>query len=90
MDKKKLLIKGNKKIPIYKKSSTFSKNIKHYLNHVFVNEYKRKRIDKINTIIANVNKKFCQENFDFEGMKNFFLLNPKLKLPWSDSELLRA
>lgn len=51
IDRKKLIIKGNKRIPIYTKSKTFSFHISNYLNNYFIHNYRKKRIDKINTII---------------------------------------
>lgn len=39
VDRKKLLLKGNKKIPLYNLSSIFSSSITDYLNRVFVLHY---------------------------------------------------
>lgn len=39
VDRKKLLLKGNKKIPLYNLSFTFNEKIHEYLNNVFVSYY---------------------------------------------------
>lgn len=88
VDEKNLMIKGNKKIPLYNKSPTFRDNIQFYLDEIFILKYREKRIEKIYTIIQNVKNKFTPirtENLD--KLNNFFLKNSKLKLPWSDREL---
>lgn len=91
MDNKKLIIKGNKKIPLYVKSGTFSEFIERYLSKNFVDNYQRKRPNKIQTIIDNVYQNFDVNSPNFTNdIKNFFLRNPKLKLPWSDDELKKA
>lgn len=91
IDKNKLIIRGNKKILLYNHSSTFRMHINTYLNHVFVQQYQEKRIDKISTILQNVQAKFFQSNsFEVKQFKHFFLKNSKLKLPWSDLELINA
>lgn len=41
------MIKGNKKIPLYNKSSLFNKFIGEFLNHTFIETYKEKRKEKI-------------------------------------------
>ena len=54
IDRKKLIIKGNKRIPIYTRSKTFSFHIYNYLKNYFIHNYRKKRLDKIHTIILNV------------------------------------
>lgn len=53
VDSKKLIIKGNKKIPLYCRSQTFRNHIYSYLSEVFIESYQRKRTDKIKTIVKN-------------------------------------
>lgn len=58
IDKNKMMIKGNKKIPLYIKSPLFNKHLENFLTNVFVENQKKKRSEKIQTIVENVNKKF--------------------------------
>ena len=88
VDEKNLMIKGNKKIPLYNHSPTFRENILFYLNEIFIMKYRLKRKEKVFTIIQNVKKKFSPfENENLGKLNHFFLKNSKLKLPWSDREL---
>lgn len=91
IDEKKLIIKGNKKILLYNNSEFFKKNITSYLKNNLIFDYKKKRKDKISTIIFNIYIKFVKEkNYNLKDIEKFFLNNPKLKLPWSNQELERA
>lgn len=47
IDGNKMMIKGNKKIPLYNRSPLFSKHVDHYLNNIFLDNQKKKRKDKI-------------------------------------------
>lgn len=62
VDRKKLLLKGNKKIPLYNLSFTFNEKIHEYLNNVFVSYYKKKRLEKIITITQTVDVRFIQNS----------------------------
>lgn len=92
IDQKNLLIKGNRRIILYKKSFIFMKNFEHFLKNVFIQGYKKNRKKKILTAIRNIYVKLsvnnCEGN-DF-GIRTVILENPKLKLPWSNLELIFA
>lgn len=54
-------------------------------------QYRQKRILKIKCLFENLEKKFKNINPNqYSKMRNDFLHNSKIKLPWSDQELFWA
>jgi hypothetical protein len=91
VDEKKLMIRGNKRILLYNQSSIFKNYIGDYLKNDLIKDYVKKRKEKIHTIVTNIYIKFLQDGKPDESkIEEFFLKNPKLKLPWSDCELETA